>query len=266
LRRAEFTLYQPAAWHDGAMSGLQPLRRLRHRAARFVKVDPVRVAPERGILSLSFDDFPASAWTEAGPVLAQHGVKATYYVAGGLCGTTQLDRPQFEVEHLQAAHAAGHEVGCHTFEHVSVLTLSQQGLQATLDRNAAWVAERLDGHRMQTFAFPFGDWSVGAKRQMAGRFRSARGVRDGVNAGAVDRAGLSAIGLEKRRIPGYDFEALAAEAAEGRGWLVAYGHDVSDDPTDYGCTASDLERLIVTARKAGLEILPVAQALDRLGL
>ena len=28
-----------------------------------------------------------------------------------------------------------------------------------LARNAAWVAERLDGYRMTTFAYPFGDYS-----------------------------------------------------------------------------------------------------------
>ena len=56
--------------------------------------------------SLSFDDFPATAWTEAGPVLAAHGVRATYYVCGGLCDGVNMDRDQYRLEHLQAAHAA----------------------------------------------------------------------------------------------------------------------------------------------------------------
>lgn len=247
------------------MSGQDTLRRLRHRAARFVTAAPVTIAPARGLLSISFDDIPATAWTEAGPVLAQHGVQATYYVCGGLSGTVQLERDQFTTRDLQALHAAGHEVGCHTYEHVSVLTLSGAELTASLDRNAAWVAERLDGHRMDTFAFPFGDWSVGSKALLSRRFRSARGVRDGVNARREDRAGLKAIGLEARRIPGYDFDALCAQAAKG-GWLVAYGHDVSDHPTDYGCTQRDLENLIVAAKTAGLEIQPIGQALNALGL
>lgn len=247
------------------MSGQDALRRLRHRAARFVTVAPATIAPARGLLSISFDDIPATAWREAGPVLAQHGVKATYYVCGGLSGTVQLDRDQFTGEDVQALYAAGHEVGCHTYEHVSVLGLTAAQLTASLDRNAAWVAERLDGHRMDTFAFPFGDWSVGSKRTLSRRFRSARGVRDGINSGREDRAGLKAIGLEARRIPGYDFDALTAQAANG-GWLVAYGHDVSDKPTDYGCTQVDLDRLIVAAKKAGLEIQPVGKALSALGL
>ena len=238
---------------------------MRRRAARYLGVQTVTVAPACGILSLSFDDFPASAWTEAAPVLAEHGIKATYYVAGGLSGGTNIGKPQFEVEHLQAAYAAGHEVGCHTFDHVSALRLSPEDLTGQLARNAAWVAERLDGHVMTSFAWPFGDVALGAKAVIDQRFQLGRGVRDGVNAGRADRVNLQAIGLESRRLPHYDLEGLVARAADASGWLIAYGHDVESAPTPYGCTPEDLDRLIRLAKTAGLEILPVGEAWERLG-
>ena len=167
---------------------MKQIDQMRRRAARYLDVDAVEIAPARGVFSLSFDDFPASAWTEAGPILAEHGVRATYYVCGGLAGGVNMDRPQFEVEHLQALHAAGHEIGCHTFGHTSALRMDGTALRLSLDANAAWVAERLDGYRMTTFAWPFGDATLGAKRVVHGRFDLARGVRDGVNAGREDRA------------------------------------------------------------------------------
>ncbi len=234
--------------------------KMRRRAGRYLDVRPVAVKPPRGVLSLSFDDIPRSAWTEAGPILADHGIKATYYVCGGLSGATNLDLPQFTVDDLQALHAAGHEVGCHTYEHVSTLTLSPQALDLSLARNAAWAAERLEGHVMETFAYPFGDCALGSKAVIDRRFLCGRGVRDGVNAGRADRALLQAIGLESRRLPGYDLEALVQDAADRAGWLIAYGHDVSDRPTPYGCRPEDLDRLIRLARAAGLDILPVAAA------
>lgn len=236
------------------------LDQMRRRAARYLGVRPVDVAPAKGTLSISFDDIPVSAWTEAGPVLAEHGVLATYYVCGGLSGGTNLDLPQFETEHLQALHAAGHEVGCHTFEHASVLSLSPTELAASVARNARWVGERLDGHVMTTFAYPFGDVAVQAKPVIAERFDCARGVRNGVNAGRSDRVNLQAIGLEARRLPGYDLGALMAETTAGRGWLIAYGHDVSDRPTPYGCRVDDLDRLIRLAKAADLDIVPVGAA------
>ena len=239
---------------------MQLIDQMRRRAARHLDVEAVEIAPARGVFSLSFDDFPATAWTEAGPILAEHGVKATYYVCGGLCDGVNMGRDQYRVDHLQALHAAGHEVGCHTYGHTSALRMSREALRLSLDANAAWVAERLGGYRMTTFAWPFGDATVQAKQYVRGRFALARGVRDGVNAGREDRGLIKSIGLESRRLPGYDLEALMAEAAGRRGWLTAYGHDVSDRPTDYGCTPDDLDRVLRLAKAAGLEVLPVAAA------
>ncbi|RYF88240.1 MAG: hypothetical protein EON95_20625 [Caulobacteraceae bacterium] len=133
-------------------------------------------------------------------------------------------------------------------------------LTLSLDANAAWVSERLDGYEMTTFAWPFGDATVGAKRLVRGRFEMARGVRDGINMGREDRGLIKSIGLESRRLPGYDLERLMAEAAETRGWLTAYGHDVSDRPTDYGCRPEDLDRVLTAAKAAGLKIAPVGAA------
>lgn len=243
---------------------MKQIDQLRRRAARYLDIAPVTLAPARGIFSLSFDDIPATAWTEAGPILAQHGVKATYYVCGGLAGRRNMDRDQFEVGHLQALNEAGHEVGCHTFGHTSVLRMSDEALRLSLDANAAWVSERLGGYRMTTFAYPFGDATVSAKRLIRERFDLGRGVRDGVNTGREDRGLIKSIGLESRRLPAYDLDALMAETAASNGWLTAYGHDVSDDPTDYGCTPDDLERVLTAAKAAGLDILPVGAAWERI--
>ena len=232
----------------------------RRRAARYLGRDPLPVQPAKGVLSLSFDDFPKSAWEVAGPILKDHGIYATYYVAGGLCDGSNMDKVQFSERDLQEAYEAGHEVGCHTFSHTSVLRLDAAGLKAELDRNSDWVAERLDGHRMSHFAYPFGDASLGAKGLLGRRFAHSRGVTDGVNTGVADRNNLLSIGLESRRLPDYDLEGLMTKTAENRGWLIAYGHDVEANPTPYGCTPQDLVRVIALARQAGLSILPVSSA------
>ena len=236
------------------------LDQFRRRAAYYLGRDPLPVTPQTGVLSLSFDDFPKSAWEVAGPILKDHGVRATYYVAGGLCDGSNIGKVQYSERDLQEVFEAGHEVGCHTYSHVSVLRLDTQGLADELDRNAAWVAERLDGHVMDQFAYPFGDASLGAKKQIGQRFAHSRGVRDGVNKGVSDRNNLLSFGLESRRLPHYDLEAMMAEASARKGWLIGYGHDVESDPTPYGCTPQDLERIILMARQAGLSVLPVSSA------
>ena len=57
---------------------MKQIDQMRRRAARYLDVEAVTIAPAKGVFSLSFDDIPATAWTEAGPVLAEHGVRATY--------------------------------------------------------------------------------------------------------------------------------------------------------------------------------------------
>lgn len=232
----------------------------RRRAARYLGTRPTHVTTDKGVLSLSFDDFPKSAWEVAGPILKDHGISATYYVAGGLCDGINIGKVQFSERDLQAVHEAGHEIGCHTFSHASVLRLSPQQLRDDLQRNAAWVAQKLGGYRMTHFAYPYGDVSVAAKAVIGQHFTLGRSVRDGINTGRADRNNLKAIGLESRRLPQYDLEALMAQTAQDKGWLIAYGHDVEDDPTPYGCTAQDLVRVIATARQEGLDILPIGQA------
>lgn len=232
----------------------------RRRGARYLAQVPAAVRSARGVLSLSFDDFPQSAWEVAGPILKDHNIHATYFVCGGLCDGVNIGKAQFTEQDLQAVHAAGHEVECHTYSHQSVLRLSQDELRADLDRNAAWVAQRLNGHRMTHFAYPFGDVSITSKGVIGERFITGRSVRDGFNAGTTDRNNLQAIGLESRRLPHYDLEQIMADTARNQGWLIAYGHDVEGDPTPYGCTPQDLVRLIAMAKRAGLDILPIGAA------
>jgi len=240
------------------------INQFRRRAATYLGRSPTPLHSSTGVFSLSFDDFPKSAWSVAGPILKDHAIKATYYVAGGMCDGNNLGKVQFSERDLQEAFAAGHEVGCHTFSHTSVLALDDAVLKGELDRNAAWVAERLDGYKMSHFAYPYGDVSLRAKRIVGERFVHSRSVRDGVNTNGADQQNLKAIGLESRRLPHYDLEALMAQTAQTGGWLIAYGHDVEENPTPYGCTPQDLERIILMAKSAGLDILPVSRAFSTL--
>src|SRR4051812_50123421 len=54
--------------------------------ARQWKAKAARLAGHRAVASITFDDFPKNAWEVGGPVLARHGVRGTYYTAGGFFG------------------------------------------------------------------------------------------------------------------------------------------------------------------------------------
>ncbi|HZV09638.1 MAG TPA: polysaccharide deacetylase family protein, partial [Novosphingobium sp.] len=126
------------------------------------------------VLSIGFDDAPRSAWTMGGQVLADHGVRATYYVCGGLVDTdgelgTYLTRAD-----LRALVAAGHELGCHTFDHSSALLAGAGRFAASLEENARWLADFTGGVAPCSFAYPYCHVGLAARRAAGARFHTAR--------------------------------------------------------------------------------------------
>src|SRR4051812_29284808 len=92
--------------------------------ARKLAGTPARLAGHRPVASISYDDFPKNAWTQGGPVMAKHGVRGTYYTAGGFCGRTENGTVFYDETDLKELAAAGHEIACHGFGHQPTPTLT----------------------------------------------------------------------------------------------------------------------------------------------
>lgn len=223
-----------------------------------------RVVHERravATFTICFDDFPKTSWTEGGSILREHRARATYYVCGGLCGAIHDGETMYDAEDLQAVHEAGHEIGCHSYGHVSCIGENSEDFAKSIVDNQRFVRERLGDVRLVSFAYPYGDTTAASKRVALRHFASARGVVPGLNAGWLDLGQLRALGLESSKA-GIDVaERYIARAAEERAWLIVYTHDVQDRPSAYGCSPKDFDRLLRQARAAGMEILPVKAAL-----
>jgi peptidoglycan/xylan/chitin deacetylase (PgdA/CDA1 family) len=225
-----------------------------------------RVLQERravGALSVCFDDFPKTAWTEGGRVLRDHGVRGTYYMCGALSGSTFEGQPMFDGSDLGEIHGEGHEIGCHTFDHRSCLRSSRAEFERATRDNQQFLTRHLGEARLVSFAYPYGDITSTAKRFAVKHFSSARGIHAGLNRGRLDLGQLKAVGFEARKMNEDVIEEHIARAAALRAWLVVYTHDVQDRPTPYGCRPDDLDRLLRAAKSAGLEILPIKAALAK---
>jgi peptidoglycan/xylan/chitin deacetylase (PgdA/CDA1 family) len=218
------------------------------------------LALPRGVLSITFDDVPRTAWTEGGAVLAAHGVKATYFACGGLCGRSFDGQPICDVPELEAAHAAGHEIGCHTHEHLSAHRSSPADYLESCERNRRFLEDRLPGLRLRSFAYPYGHAPLRHRDRMAKRYAACRGVATQrgrkLNGPTVDPSLLLAVGLTQDGLRHVDIGHLVAEAAARRAWLILFTHDVQDQPSAHGCTPGELDRAVRLAREAGLDILP----------
>lgn len=229
-------------------------------AARKMPVKTARLAGHRPVASVTFDDFPRNAWTLGRPVLERHGVKATYYTAGGFCGRTVDGTEFYGAGDLAEIAAAGHELACHGFGHQPTPELPPDELAADSEKNRQFLRPFLGGQDPESYAFPYGRVSPRTKRFMAPRFSNVRGVHPGVNIGRVDLGQLNTISLEMRCWDPARIEAAIQRVLHARGWLVLYTHDVSDHPTEYGSTPAMLDWALSRVAAARIAVLPMRDA------
>lgn len=233
-------------------------------AARHMPVKPARLSFERPVASFTFDDFPRSAFEAGAPMLDRHGAKATYYPAGYYCGRSLDGIDYYDEAMLRAVAADGHEIGCHSYSHEPCPRISDTLLTDDLDRNALFLEEALGAApELASFAYPYGEVSARTKRLMGERFPVSRGIHPGINGAATDLSQLKAIPLEARSWRAERVERWIEQARETKGWLVFFSHDVSDQPSPYGCTPAMLEHALSAAGAAGFDIATVKAAFAR---
>lgn len=238
--------------------------KLRRRLIRLAHRRPAKVALERPMVSFSFDDAPATACEAGAKALEKRGLRGTYYFAAGLTGREGPSGRVGVGKDVRRLHEAGHEIACHTHSHLDCGQASLEVAIADVDRNAehlaAWGVSEL-----QNFAYPFGDVAGPAKTALAGRFKTLRALHHGLIADGADLNQAPAVGIE-----GEDGESVANawldKAKARKAWLILYTHDVADEPSQWGCTTSALERLIDRAVAEGFDVVTVAEGAKRIGL
>lgn len=223
-----------------------------------------RSLPSGRYVSLCFDDFPKSAATNAAPMIEARGWRATWYVAGGFCGETEnLYGPMFETSDLAQLASNGHDFGCHTFDHVDCRTVDAAEIADQSTRNMDFL-RRQGITDVPSFAYPFGAVNLSSKKTPALSEFALRGVKPGLNRGAVDLNMMRACGLQDDN--GGLARALQDLDALQRtdGWLIIFTHDVRDTPSPWGVTPEDYARLLSAIAESGSEVVTVGDMVKRM--
>jgi hypothetical protein len=88
----------------------------------------------------------------------------------------------------------------------------------------------------------------------------ARGVRSGLNHGAVDLAMLHANELCAGTTPPATAIGLIEANAAAKGWLIFFTHDVAAQPSAHGCRPDELAQVVAAAARSGASILTMVEA------
>src|SRR5438309_9393478 len=127
-------------------------RRLELEAAKVLFRRRLAVRTALPLISFTFDDFPRSAFLEAGSILRRYGILGTYYVSLSLMGKQSLLGPMFQAEDLKELTGRGHELGCHTFGHCQSWNTPPDVYERSILENQKALSELLPGASFQTFA------------------------------------------------------------------------------------------------------------------
>lgn len=238
------------------------LGKFRRRAVRLMVRRPARLTLTRPMVSFSFDDPPASAAGAGAHILEAHGVRGSYFVSAGLAGEQGPMGRYADRTELMAAVAVGHELGCHTYSHLDCGQASAAEITANVDRNSA-ALEAWGAPPTTTFAYPYGDVSLQAKRALSSRYRMLRALHHGLIETGSDLNQAPSVGIE-----GPQGQALALRwlnrAAVNSAWLILYTHDVVEQPSQWGCTPATLSAVVKAAVDGGFDIVTVAEGARRL--
>jgi peptidoglycan/xylan/chitin deacetylase (PgdA/CDA1 family) len=237
--------------------------KIRRRYARLVERRPVGARLDRPMVSFSFDDAPQSAAHAGAALLEDRGLRGTYFISAGLAGQDGPMGHNASLHEVKRLAEAGHEVACHTYSHLDCG--QADGVAADLDAERNREAlEAMGLPEPSTFAYPYGDVSIPAKRALSQRFALLRGLHHGLIDAHADLNQAPAVGIEG---PGGETVAHGwmDRAKRRRAWLILYTHDVRDSPSPWGCTAAALDRLIGRACAEGFEIVTVADGCRRIG-
>ena len=232
-----------------------------HRLAMHLRVDPFRLRNSTPMVSFTFDDLPKSAATTGAEMLEAHGARGTFYVSGSLVGADAPDWVAGDAGDVVSLHRRGHEIGCHTFSHQRACDLDEAALRQETMRNRAYLRTLDPSIRVGSFAYPFGYGSYARKHQLRKEFQTCRSIVQGVNAGSADPQFLRAMPLIDGEIDRDGIERAFDAAETANGWLIFYGHDVTEPPSAYGCSPALLNHALEEAVRRKIPALTMAEAM-----
>jgi peptidoglycan/xylan/chitin deacetylase (PgdA/CDA1 family) len=235
--------------------------KVRRRLTQHYAARPAALEFAQPVLSITFDDFPASAADAGARVLERHGARGTFYASAAMAAVEGPCGVGYTQPDIARLVAAGHEIGCHSLSHADCARRDIFSTLEDLARNRdALMAMGAPAPR--SHAYPYGETTNDMKDNLPPRFITARGILPGLNVGPSDLAQLRAYPLFGAGGMQRVLDALKV-GAKRKAWVIGFTHDISDTPSNWGTSAGDLDHVLREAHKLGFIVLTVNAAIER---
>jgi len=222
----------------------------------------LKVKLDKPLISITFDDCPKSVVENALPLLEIYGWQATFYMAMGLCGTTNHLGLHMSEDDVKAVHKSGHEIGGHTFDHIDATAVTHSEFETNIEKNQIRITE-LGLPPSQTFAYPYGQLNLDVKKSIHKRFSGARGITSHIHTSKTDLNQINS----NRLYSGQNYETLLNDISiieNNPGWMTIFTHDVRNNPSDYGCHPDEFANILSAIKKSGADVMTMADAIKYL--
>jgi hypothetical protein len=213
------------------------------------------------MISFSFDDFPRSAGINGGKILRDFGYYGTYFISMGLLGSNSPSGRIADLSDLDVLIKDGHEIGCHTFDHFNGRKTNNSIFLDSIKKNRQSIKIAFPNYIFNCFAYPFNGPSLKLKRQVSEYFVCCRVGGNETNTKLIDLSLLKSFFIDWRN--NYDIEIIKNIIdlnSSKKGWLIFSTHDVSNNPSRYGCTPQFFKEIVEYAYHSKSEIYSLKDA------
>lgn len=139
----------------------------------------------RGVYTFTFDDGAIGQFQNAATVMAEHGLRGSFFLIGRTVNDSRNHPERFHVPQMLAAQAMGHEIGSHTYTHTTPLSeLDEDGQRKEISDNQSYLAKW--GVKAVSFAYPFDKYNATTLSIIPEYVRFARRVGSSFTLNSVD--------------------------------------------------------------------------------
>ncbi len=213
--------------------------------------------PEKGAVSIVFDDGYQSQYDYAWPLLKAKGMTATFYVITDDIGESGY----LTIAELQSLQNSGNEIASHSKTHPDFTDISDTQIREECSVSKEVLQSY--GFAVSNFAYPYGGWNDHTNSIVSQYYRSARSGYDYpyVMSLPISQFRLLATAGDKQDLfP--DLRNRVDSAITSKGWVIIVFHHVVPQAQGWAVTTQIFSQFLDYLTANGVQVLTVNQALD----